>query len=475
MRHLSSTLEATLAALLIGCGGPPAVEPLADTLPRLDADHFDASIRERVRTAYELVKADPDDAAKNGDLAMLMHAHNQYEHAETFYRRAQRREPSALNWTYYLGFVQQRQGQHEDAAANFRAALKIDSSYGPARLRLADSLLALGQLDESGELYESVIDANSGIAEAHYGLGRVLTAKGDLGAAIKPLERACELGPRFGAAHYALALAYRDLGQSEKAWQHLARYKQDPFGGPAPPDPLLEEVTALQAGAYVYLRRGIDFEKAGRMAEAVAEHEKALELDPDLVRARMNLVILYGRIHNFEKANEHYQAARKAGASHAELHYNFGVLAVESNRVREAKAAFTEALKLNPHYSIAHNNLGFLLEAEGRRGEAERHYRLAIENQPDYRLARFHLGRLLAGQGRLQEAIAEFRQTLEPVDEQTPQFLYALAAAHDVLGDRAQTVEYARRAQELAVEMGQPQLARKIERDLKVAVVARDP
>jgi Flp pilus assembly protein TadD len=239
-------------------------------------------------------------------------------------------------------------------------------------------------------------------------------------------------------------------------------------------DPLLDEITAFKAGAYVYLRRGIELEKAGRVAESIAEHEKALEIEPDLVRARMNLVILYGRMRNFEKANEHYRIALKTSMPQAELHYNFGVLAVESKRTREAKAAFAEALKLDPRHPLAHNNLGFLLEAEGRRGEAERHYRLAIENKSDYRLARFHLGRLLAGQGRLREAIAEFQQTLDPVDEQTPQFLYALAAAHDAAGERAKAVEHARRAQELAIEMGQPQLAKKIEQDLKVQVIARE-
>jgi tetratricopeptide (TPR) repeat protein len=187
----------------------------------------------------------------------------------------------------------------------------------------------------------------------------------------------------------------------------------------------------------------------------------------------MNLVILYGRMGNFGKANDHYQAALKTGAPHAELHYNFGVLAVNSKRIPEAKAAFTEALRLDPQHPLAHNNLGYLLEAEGRREEAERHYRLAIEYRPNYRVARFHLGRLLAEQGRPREAIAELQQTLHPVDEQTPQFLYALAATHGMLGDRAKTVEYARRAQKLAVEMGQSQLAEKVEKDLK-APAARE-
>ncbi|MEX2302058.1 MAG: tetratricopeptide repeat protein [Bryobacterales bacterium] len=457
-----------LAALFSACSAPPPSSPAAeDTPPQLDANTFDESIRERVRAAYEAVVAQPNDAAKNGELAMLLQAHSQFENSEAFYRRSQRFAPSAFNWTYYLAITQQRQAKHQDAVANFRAALKIDSGYSSARLHLAESLLALGELDEAGELYQSVIDSNSGIAGAHFGLGRVLVAKGETAAAVTPLQRACELGPRFGAAHYALAMAYRDLGEDAKAKRHLALYAQDQYGGPVAPDALLEEVKALKTGANVHLRRGVDLEKAGRVADAIAEHEKAVELDPEIVQARINLVILYGRLGNFEKANEHYQAALDTGAPHAELHYNFGVLAFGKGKVQEAKAAFARAIELNPQYAAAHNNLGFIVQAEGRLDEAERHFRIAIENQPNHRLARFHLGRLLAQKQRPKEAIAQFEKTLEPVDEQTPQFLYALAAAYDMVGERAKALEYAHRAQKLAVDMGQPQLAAKIEQDLK--------
>ena len=98
----------------------------------------------------------------------------------------------------------------------------------------------------------------------------------------------------------------------------------------------------------MHLGRGVDLEKAGRLAEAIAEHEKAVELDPNLVQARINLVILYGRMGNFDKAYEHYRAAIKTGAPYAELHYNFGVLAFEKGRIEEAKAAFDRGAQAQP-------------------------------------------------------------------------------------------------------------------------------
>ena len=187
-----------LAALLIACSPAPRVpQPLADALPELPPDAFDASIRDRVRAAYEAVQAAPKDAVKNGELAMLLQAHDQFEHAEKFYRRAQSFSPETASWKYYLGIVQQRQAKHEDAVANFREALKLAPGDGPSRLHLAESLLAQGQLDESRELYQAVIDANSEIADAHYGLGRVFVAQRKPEASVKPFLRACELTPNF--------------------------------------------------------------------------------------------------------------------------------------------------------------------------------------------------------------------------------------------------------------------------------------
>jgi tetratricopeptide (TPR) repeat protein len=461
-------LAAVSAVVFLACSsGPQHSAATDDPLPELGWDKFHTRIRDRVRVAYEHVKAAPRDAARNGELAMLLQAHEQFVNAEAFYRRAKRLDPAAMSWTYYLGIVQQRQSKHEQAVENFREALKIEPDYSPVRLRLADSLLALDKLDESGELYQAVIDKHPGIAEAHYGLGRVLSAKGHMIDSVKLLLRACELSPNFGPAHYALALAYRDVGEAGKAKEHLALYEKDRSGGPVAPDPLLANVTALRTDASVHIRRGLDLEKAGRTAEAIAEHERAVELDPGIAQTRVNLVILYGRMGNFEKAYQHYLAALDTGGPQAELHYNFGVMAFQKERYKEAQAAFEQALKLNPQYAAAHNNLGYLLQVQGRDEEAMRHYRLGIENDPNHRLAHFYLGRLLARHGRAQEAIAAFEKIIEPVDDQTPQFLYALAAAHDLAGHRQQALAYAQRARQLAIERGQPQLATKIEQDLK--------
>jgi len=179
------------------------------------------------------------------------------------------------------------------------------------------------------------------------------------------------------------------------------------------------------------------------------------------------LISIYGRLAQPDKAEEHYRAAVALSPGLAEAHYDYGVLLVQQRRTREAAQAFERALAVNPNYAAAHNNLGNMLEAEGRAAEAESHYRAAIANDPTYRLARFNLGRTLVAQHKPGEAVAELEKTLVPEDDETPRYLYALAAAWVRAGDRAKGLQYGRQAQEKAAARGQTELAATIARDLR--------
>ena len=191
-------LAAVSAVVLLACSsGPQDSAATYDLLPELAWDKFHTGIRDRVRVAYEEVEAAPRDAARNGELAMLLHAHEQFVNAEAFYRRAKRLEPGAMSWTYYLGLVQQRQAKHEEAVEKFsrstedRAGISFRAA-APGRFPVGSR-----QAGRSGEHYQAVIDEHPGIAEAHYGLGWVLSAKGHVIDSIKPLLRACELSPNL--------------------------------------------------------------------------------------------------------------------------------------------------------------------------------------------------------------------------------------------------------------------------------------
>ncbi len=437
-------------------------------LPRLELRDFAPPIRQQLQEAYDRARARPNDAAASGHLGMLLQAYSQFEAAAVCFQRAGSLQPEEWKWIYYHGVVQALLGRHEEAAAALAAVVRRKQDYLPARLKLAESLFSSGKLMESERIYETVTKEHPDSAVAHYGLGRAKAARRELETAVEHLRKASDLFPSFGAAHYALGLAYRDLGDTGKAGKQFALYEKNKLAWPPADDPLLDAVDDLNAGAPYHLKRGIALESAGQMQAAIAEHERALEIDPKYVQAHVNLITLYGKLGQAENAEKHYRAAIAINPDLAEAHYNFGVLLNEQGKEEEAAGAFSKALEVNPFYAEAHNNLAYFLMTRGKLEEAERHYRAAIENKPNYRIARFNLGRILVNEGKLAEAIEHFRLTLEPEDNDTPSFMYALGAAYARAGNRDSALHYLREAKARATALGQRGLVNSIDRDLRI-------
>ena len=236
---------------------------------------------------------------------------------------------------------------------------------------------------------------------------------------------------------------------------------------PSPEDNFVVSNAEKNAAASEYLKRGASLERAGKIEESIAAHERALEINPGLVQAQINLISLYGRTKQFERAERAYRDALAINPELPEIHYNFGVLLVGQERFREAAQAFQSCLQFNPYHAEAHHNYALLIEREGKLDEAAAHYRKAIENKPGYRSAHFYLGRILVNQNKLSEAVEQFLQTLTPEDEDTPRFTYALGATYIRAGDRQKGIQYLREALKRARALNQTQLGDSIERDLE--------
>ena len=438
-------------------------------LPQLPLEQVAAPIRKQIQEVYDALRSHPQDAAANGQLGMLLYAYQQNQSAGTFFERAHALDPQEFRWTYYLANVQAALGDPVQSLSHFRETGRLKPDYQPAQLKLAENLLASGKSAESQRLYETILQKDPDSPWAHYGLGRVMSAQKQLVPAIDHFRKACEISPNYGAAHYALALAFRDLDDKIKAQEHLSLYQKYKLGRPHLDDPLLDTVQDLRVGAHDYLKQGVALEAAGQLEQSVAAHERALAIDPKLEQAHINLISLYGRLRQLEKAEAEYKSLLAINPNLAEAHYNFGVLLTEQGRNGEASEAFRKALEISPFYPEAHNNLGFLLLSEGRVDEAERNLRTALENKPNYRLAHFHLGRILLHQNKISEAIDQFQQTLGPEeDDSTPGYFYALGAAYARAGNRQSALHHIRQAKLRASTLGQKDLLRSIERDLKI-------
>lgn len=182
------------------------------------------------------------------------------------------------------------------AVSNFEAAITLDPSYAPAYASLADCYNLLGTVMVAGgsprhwrpKAREAAIKAlqiDPDLGEAHATLGYVSHYDWEWADAEKSLRRAIALNPSYALARIWYANLLSSLRRLDEATeQALIARELDP----------LSTIVATNVG-WVYHR-------AGRHAEAIAEYERALRLDPTYLQAHMRLTDSYIELRRFDQA-----------------------------------------------------------------------------------------------------------------------------------------------------------------------------
>jgi Flp pilus assembly protein TadD len=436
----------------------------AQDLPSIPIETYPAVSREPIAEALAEARAHQDDPAAIGRLGMVLHAWEQFETAAAVYARARALE-RRFEWYYLAGLVEARAARHAEAAALLADAVSLAPDSLPARLALADARLEAGAIDAAASEY-TALRSGASAPHAHYGLGRCLASKGDMVGAVREFDAALALFPDFGPAHYARGIALRRLGRLAEAQEALARSKELGQAWPAVIDEVLARVRGMRADPDWHIDRGLSLDRRGNVAGAVAEYEAALAIDPQSMPANVNLIALYGRQRQWEKAERHYRALESAGGVPAEAHYNFGGCLAAQGRSAEAVTLFTKALAVNPHHPGALGALGQIAELEGRIDDAEAFYRKAAEAAPQDPATRFNVGRMLLARRQFDAAVAELAPLRATDHPDQARFLFALATAQVLSGHLDEGRALATEARDLATKRGQRELAEAIGRDL---------
>jgi len=129
------------------------------------------------------------------------------------------------------------------------------------------------------------------------------------------------------------------------------------------------------AEEYFRIGSSLDDGDDAKLEEAAAAYRKALELDPYLCAALINLAnIHYGRDELVE-AQALYERAIGLESDFFEAHFNLGNIYHDLGRYPEAQACYREALRLNSFYADAHFYLAVTFEKMGLSQEARPHWR----------------------------------------------------------------------------------------------------
>jgi tetratricopeptide (TPR) repeat protein len=225
-------------------------------------------------------------------------------------------------------------------------------------------------------------------------------------------------------------LGYVQKGGSEAAGAKGAGSESGAAGAAGPDSP------------EIHNNLGRTLAAAGKLDEADAEFQKALELAPNDADALLNMGTVASLRGNPVRAEYLVKQALRANPDHTLALARLAELRRDAGDLEEATRLFREALKIDDVNPELYLGLGDVLQRGGHYKEAEAAFRRVLELDPDSFAAHYDLGVTALQQQQSKEAIAEFDKALA-IDPDHP----LAAAAHNNigtveldLGDRAAAV-----------------------------------
>ena len=407
-----------------------------------DLSRADSSVRDQIRQAHQALQhtlqtsRDPADrGAAFGDLAVLLHAAEYLEAAEPAYRNAERLMPGEPKWPYLLGRLYRTRGQTDASEAALRRVLDLEPDSVPALIWLARLRLERGEAEDAEQLFTRAQRVAPNTVAALAGLGQTALARKDFARAISLLEDALRRSPSAESLHSPLAMAYRGVGNVEKAEWHIRRWRNTEV---PVSDPWRQELDLALESGLSYELRGIRALEARDFRAAAEFFRQGAALAPETtglgrsLRHKLGTALFLagnveGAVGQFEqvvRAAPPPEAGADETASRA--HYSLGVLAASSSRDAEAIAHLQKAVQYSPSYVEARQVLADTLRRAGRSPEALPHYAEILSLEPADAEARYGYAMALVAQERYRDAriwLEEARRT-HPED---PRFGLALA------------------------------------------------
>ena len=241
-------------------------------------------------------------------------------------------DPAVVDAWFTLANVHFRERDWERAAELYRETLKRRADHDWAMIGLADTFVALGDIDAAVLGYRNYLERDARNAQIHYRLAQVLLDAGRDDEAEKAFVKTLEVEPKTARA---------EVGRA---------------------------VVQFRKKAFAESQRALD---------------RALDIDPKAKHARYNQALLFEQEGKLAEAADAYRAEIADYPDAFKAHFNLGRLLERMRDRRGSIAALLAAVAANERFAPGRFFLARAHLGEGDLEAAEREARKGLEVEPD--------------------------------------------------------------------------------------------
>lgn len=301
-----------------------------------------------LESANAAVAADPQSAAAHFALAVVHDRRREVADATKSYKEVLRLNPRAVAAQVELSRLSLTSGDNTGALQYAEEARQAEPSNPEARVALARSLIAAGNLARAETEIAELLKRAPNAAVVHAVNGTLQASRRNAAAAHSSFERALELSPGFLEA--LGGLTYLDL-EAKNFASAIARLEAE----------IIKQPTSAPLLALLARAHGA----AGDEAKVEQALRRAVSVDPRFTAGYTMLAQLY----------------------------------IKQRRIDEARTEFEGVVKRDPSDVGARTMVGMLLEAQGKRDDARKSYEATVNGPGNSAVAANNLAFIYAELG----------------------------------------------------------------------------
>jgi tetratricopeptide (TPR) repeat protein len=365
---------------------------------------------------------------------------------------------------FAVGRIEADRGNWDEAAAAYRAVLKVAPKFAPAHVELAKVDMVTGRPKEALQSADDALLLQPGNADAMLVKAGALIALGDVSGSEPLLRRLVANFPNDSNVQAQLGSLYmikRDAPAARAAYERA-------LSGDAANLAALSGLTNLDLGdksrrtavrtridaavakhpdsAPLLLLAGHVYMTLGNNGDAERCLRKALDVEPSNLEAYGSLALVLYKQGRIDEALKEYQEAAKLKPTSVPIATLIGILLEAQHKPLEAQKQYEKTLGMDSHAGVAANNLARIYVSTGGNLDVALHLAQTARSQlPNSTEVSFTLGWVYYRKGLASLAIAPLQESLAK-DPDNASYLGHLGLALAKTGQRDKARDMLRRA-----------------------------